>query len=98
MPTPDRVGHRRDLARFAEATDVAQVGLRDVDRAQPKQVVELLAVHQSLTGGDRHRRLVDDQLHAQRIARLDRLLHEQRAAGASAAMYWSATLVEAQRP
>ena len=70
--------HCRDLARFAESADMAQVGLGDVDRAQAEQVVKFAAIHQTLAGGDRHRRFIHDLLHAQGIAGLDRFLDEQR--------------------
>jgi hypothetical protein len=72
------IGHRRNLARFAEAADVAKVGLRDIDRPQPEQIVELLAVHEPLSGGDGYRRFVLYQLHAWRIAGLNRLFDEER--------------------
>ena len=84
--------------RLAEAADMAEVGLGDVDRPGAEQLVELAPVDQPLAGSDRHRRLGLDRDQPQGLAGRQRLLDEQRPERGSASMYCSAAEAEPQRP
>ena len=77
-PAVGDLGHGRDLPGLAEAADMAEIGLGDVDRTGAQQLVELAPVDQPLAGGERDAGLRLDRGQPQGLARRQRLLDEHR--------------------